>query len=345
MPIAPKGTWYRTHRVGVAAETLRDVVRCVDRWVVVGENGSSPLILTVEDSVVTDVEPAFTTRSAGGSDVLWGIDYLIAQNLAVAVGDNGVVEESTDRGQTWSSSNLAGSPQLYAVVANPDLATSRFIAVGVDEIWGNSISTGWSQRWSGSQTWRSVAYRFGAGFVAVGDGGFAAHSPTGAAASWTAPYSMAISDLKCVAANQTYFLATDNSNFVYRSSTGLNGSWTILANLDGLGQAIFPLDSTLEWAATSITDFSAISNDDGATWTENDQARIVEPVVAGYHINDVILGAGANGTVFFSEDQNQETYVAPEQEIQTPEASFLANADMSGDAVRRLVTQFRSGRG
>jgi hypothetical protein len=87
---------------------------------------------------------------------------------------------------------------------------------------------------------------------------------------------------------------------------------------------------------------SWFSGNNGLTWAENGHQLSDQPNGAdGGAVT--LAAAGNNGGVYVSYDQEQEDHTpvaAP-----TVPAAYGENDDMSGDAVRRLVTQFRSGRG
>ena len=342
MAIAQKGAWWREQRTKVGTQALRGVVNAGVRWVAVGDDSGAPLILTVETADAQDLAPAFTARSAAGTDVLNGVAYVAVGVRVAAVGDNGRIEESSNQGQTWTGQNVAGSPDFNDITSNSGDATSRFIAAGVDEIWGQDNLGSWTQRWSGSQTWRSVAYRAGAGYFAAGDGGFGSHSPSGAVGTWTAPFSMSAATVNKVRANNNLFLAA-SGNLIWKSVTGLSGSWSIASALSGTIQTVFPLATTGFWAAFDTGFGCWLSSDDGSTWVE--VPDVPGQILDGFDQNATAYAVGSGGAALVSFGQAQDDYVDPGVETQTVGPAFSPNADMAGDAVRRLVTQFRSGRG
>ena len=174
-----KGTWWRTQRLTTAAQVLRRLASATDRWVIVGEDSGSPLILTVETADFNDASPTFTARTPNGSDPLWDVAYIGTEDRVNAVGDNGRVEFSLDKGQTWSSLALPGGEDLRGIVGVSGDANSRFVAVGDGRVYGQNSSGVWSARWSGASSWLSVAHRATAGWVAVGTTGDGLYSADG----------------------------------------------------------------------------------------------------------------------------------------------------------------------
>lgn len=345
MATLEKGSWWRVSAVGAAADIYRATVIAPTRTIFVGENSGTPLIQTVDTADLALLAPTYTPRAPNGTDRLFGVAHISAENIVAAVGGNGRIEESTDQGLNWTSQTVALNPFLYDVVGVTGDATSRFVAVGVNKIWGQDNTGTWTERWTGSQQYFGVAWRSGAGWVAVGSSGNAAHSPTGAAASWTAPYSVHTVSLNKVRANTSYFLAVSSDGKVFRSTTGLAASWTDVSPVGGGNfVALAPMAADNDWALLDGVGDGFITDDNGATWTANRFATAYFPQgMANTGAN--VVASGNNGSAFVSFAQTQEDYVAPVQEIQAPEAAFIANADMAGDSVRRLVTQFRSGRG
>jgi hypothetical protein len=344
MAIVQKGTWWREHRTGAGGETLRGVVRAGSRWVFVGDTSLAPLIVTLDATVEEDNLPPFVTRTPAGSDFLRDVGYVATGATLAACGDNGVVESSTDQGATWSSLNVAGSPHLYGIVAKSGDALSRFVAVGVNEIWGQDNTATWTQRWSGSQTWRSVGVRVGHRWVAVGDNGWASESSTGGVGTWSAPFNFGIGNLIKCETNANYFLALSHLGYLYRSTTGVSGSWTQIHNFSETMAALVPVLTTGAWVAFSAGTKVFYSADDGDTWTRND-GDVTQGVLDAYNISGgPAIGCGYIGSaqVSYGQVQSDPPDLTPQPE--TPPA-FSANDDMAGDAVRRIISQFRSGRG
>lgn len=340
-----KGSWWRVSYAGLSTTQLRACVIAPTRTVFVGVDGSAPWIQTVNTADLGDLAPTHTVRTAAGTDQFFGVDHIATEDIVAAVGNNGRIEESTDQGLNWTGINVTGNPLLYDVVGVTGDAASRFIAVGVNKIWGQDNVPAWTERWTGSQQWFGVAHRVGAGWVAVGNGGFASHSPTGAAASWTAPYSVHTVSLNKVRANASYFLAISSDGKIFRSTTGLSASWTDIS-FDGPGNllAIAPMALDNSWAILDSVGNGWTTADNGDNWTANPVATVYPPQgIANTGTNAV--GCGTFGAAFVSFEQTQEDYVAPDIELQAPPLAFAENDDMAGDAVRRLVTQLRSGRG
>lgn len=338
-----KGTWFRraTYQAG---NTLHGVTSVGPRWVAVGESSGAPLIMTVETADLDQLAPTFTTRTPAGTDPLRDVDYISAEDRCVACGLNGRIEYSQDKGLTWSTLVLTGTPNMAAIVGVTGDALSRFIVAGTGSIWGQNNSAVWSARYSGARDWVDVAHRTGAGWVVVASDGYASQSATGGAGTFAGAYQLSAYPLHSVAANASYFVAVDNFGWVYRSTTGLSGSWTktITRDFNPL-VSVQPMASDNDWALVDIGKNIWWSDDNGATWAETGFA-VTDAVERMANGSTYALAVGADETVHVSTDATQDDYVtsvvAP-----TPPLAFGANADMAGDAVRRLVTQFRSGGG
>lgn len=340
MAIAARGEWWRLHRNDVGGQVLRGITNAATRWVLVGEVSGSPLIVTTETTDEQTNLPTFTSRTPGGTDPLNDVTYISSPPLVAACGDNGVIESSSDQGQNWTDITLSGTPDLYGITGFSGDATSRFITVGVNEIWGQNSGVTWSRRWSGSQTYRSVAHREVQGFVAVGDNGFAAHSPTGASGTWTAPYSMGIGHFLKIATNNSYFMAISDSGYLYRSTTGLSASWTLVRNFGTTMASIVPILTIGSWVAFSQGFDAWITTDDGDTWTQI-TPDLVREVTDAHSQGTRAMTCGPDGVALITYNDSQEDFVSTAVEPAPPPA-FSPNDDMAGDAVRRLVTQFRS---
>lgn len=217
---------------------------------------------------------------------------------------------------------------------------TRFVAVGTNVIFGQSQTSNWTTRWTGSASWSSVAYRAGAGWVVVSFTGSATQSPTALNGSFITPYSITGNVLWKVRANDSYFIAVGTNGSIFRSATGLSGSWTdfSLAAAPTL-KAITPLAADTYWVASDTDGRSWYSSDNGATWTIN------EPITRDF--NDLIyaapyaLACGDYGSIYLTYEQNQADFITTAT-TPAPPPAFSANADMTNDAVRRLIGQFRS---
>ncbi len=154
---------------------------------------------------------------------------------------------------------------------------------------------------------------------------------------------MAAGTVRKVRANSNYFIAVGDDGLVWRSATGLSGSFNNVAGFGTAMRAVVPLAATGLWAAFDSGFGCWFSSDDGDNWTPIPD--VAAQVLDGFDSFDTALACGGDGRVLVSYAQTQVDYVAPESDAQEPGVAFNANADMAGDAVRRLITQFRSGRG
>jgi hypothetical protein len=339
MATAPIGTWWRTSKLTPANEVLRGVTAANTRWVFVGYDSGSPRIYTVQSNDFDNVAPTFTARTPNGSDPLYSVDWIATEDIACAVGDNGRIEISFNKGDSWSSLVLGGGKDMRDVVGLSGSATANMVAVGDGVISARSSGGGWTSRWTGVRFWRSVAYRSGVGWVAVGDGGYATQSPTADVSTFVTPYQAGLQTLYGVGGNASYYIAVGTEGKAYRSATGLSGSWTGFEVENGKTiYAIVPLTSDNNWAAIAVTGESYTSSDNGQTWTKN-AYQIADSVYAMDAGPNRAGAVGANGGIYYSAAQTQEDPTA----ITPPavEPAFGANSDMDGDAVRRLVGQFR----
>lgn len=340
MATAKLGTYWRTSKLEPSNEFLRGVASASTQWVFVGYQNVLPKIYTIGSSAFDTTPGVFTSRTPNGSDPLHAVDWIASEDLVFACGNNGRLEYSSDKGATWASFTVTDNPNLYGIVGVSGDANSNFIAVGVDAIWGRFSNGTWSRRWSLSQVFRDVAYLAGAGFVAVGDGGVVGQSPTGLIATWNGPYPLASTTLNTVAANNEIFMTGDSDGNVYRSETGLSGGWVQKSLVPGTAiNAITSVPGTTRWAAISADGDIFTTEDNGVNWTQADYqiADQVRYAFAG------ALRAGAvgdNGAIYTSNESVQADHVPVEPE--PVESAFAANDDMAGDAVRRLLSQFRS---
>lgn len=339
MATAPRATWWRTSKLGPANEVLRGVALANDQWIFVGYDSGSPRIYTIPSASFGDVPASYTARTPNGTDPLYGVDYASAEDIACAVGDNGRIETTLNRGASWVSLSVSGSPDLRDVVAVTGSTTALMVAVGDSAIWGRDNTGVWTGRWGLSQYWYSVAYRSGVGWVTVGANGNGSHSATAANGSWLAPYSIDTSILHVVRGNSSYYIAGGTGGKIFRSTTGLSASWTRhqLDTSSDIG-AITPLAADNVWALLTYTGEIFYSVNNGMTWTKQDY--VISGDVWSMDVGNNMGGAvGDYGAIYYSDNQVQEDHIpvaAP-----TPPPAFTENDDMAGDAVARLSTQFR----
>lgn len=341
-----KGTWWRRHRDAGATQVLRSSAIASTRTIFVGQDSTSPLIVTVDTADLGELAPTYTARTANGSDQLYGVAHIATENETVAVGNNGRVEDSQDQGLNWSSQVLSLSPPLFDVVGVSGDA-SRFVVAAFNAIWTQNQSAVWTRTWQGGQRWDSITHLPGVGWVAVGQNGYATHSPTALNGTFIAPYQITTTTLAKVRASASMYMAVGQGGKVFTSTTGLPGSWTDRSiNVDANLNAVAWLGGNNWIVIWGTLNRAWYTDDNGASWTEIDTAF-------QYGISGVDGGAsyalacGGRANTFVSFDQVQSDYVEPDDITGQGEVgpAFNPNNDMAGDAVRRLVTQFRSGRG
>lgn len=336
------GTWWRLSRSGAGVETLRAAHTLGTQWAFVGSDAGAPLVYTVASDDLDLVSPTYTKRTPAGTDDLYGVGYASAENLTVAVGSNATVEESTNKGASWSQQNLAGNDLLLSVVGVTGSATALMVASGVDVIWGRDNAGVWTTRWTGSQIFNEIAYMSGQGWVAVGGNGKGTHSATAANGSFAAPFNItqAGANLNSLASNSTYFVAVGNDGNAYRSLTGQNLSWSRFGIDPGTAFiAVIPTANNNKWAAITTAGAVWTSSDNGQTWTLQ-STNALTGVQGGHGATNRSALVGTSSRVWVSNNQEQADHVPVA--TPAPPLAFSENDDMAGDAVRRLSTQFRS---
>lgn len=349
MVTVAKGTWWRQSFDGASFQVLRIGALTPARAVFVGEeNGpmGTPLIMTIDTADLAEVAPLVTTRTANGVDALYGVAYISAEDIVCAVGNNGRVETSVDQGLNWNSQILSLAPPLWDIVGVSG-DQSRFVVPGFNSIWVQNQSAIWSKNWTGSRQWYGVAHRPGAGWVVVGQSGWVTQSPTALNGSFIAQYQIDTNTLNKVRANATHYMAIGQNGKIFTSTTGLPGSWTEsnvgeVANLFGVA----PMSATDKWAVIDDLGYTWYSDDNGATWTKNPTRSLQYNASGLVDTGTYAFATGNRANIHVSFDQFQADYVAPDQTDQTDAGpAYNGNTDMAGDAIRRLATQFRSGRG
>lgn len=344
-----KGTWWRQVRRSIATESFNAVASVSDRWVLVGTTGgAAPLIIWCLKSQMLGPVPIFYTGSAIGSVPLNDVDYLSNESIAFAVGDSGRMYESSDLGANWTNYALSPANDIDGVVCVAADPNSNVIAVGNGAIWGRDTLKTFTTRWTGSQQWKSVAYRPGAGWVVVGNSGWVTQSPSGINGTFIAPYQITAQNFKRIRSNSTHFIAVGSFGDVWRSATGLPASWTKLdlgtSGVFFIGTALGYSDQT--WVAATYDGEFWYTSNNGDSWTKGDFV-FPDAVRNCDAVFESALMVGDYGTAYVSYTDDQADYVEPDDITGQGEVgpAFNPNNDMAGDAVRRLVTQFRSGRG
>lgn len=343
MAIAQKGTWWRTSRGGAATEALVAAVIGPNRTIFVGQDAGSPRIYTAPTAQMKDDAPTYTQRTPAGSAPLFGVDYAADIDEAVAVGDSGTIETSVNQGLDWTSQTVSLSPPLYDVVAASG-AAARFAVAAFNSIWVRDAGGVWTKNWSGGQAWYGVTRKGIGGWVVVGQNGYATQSATALSGSFIAKYQITTTTLNRVRANGFWFMAVGQQGKVFRSVTGVSGSWadvSIPESADLL--TLSPLDSANRWVVFDSLGYSWYTPDNGSNWAKKPTPTAYPAGVLDNGADFAVAG-GSVGSVYVSYDQAQEDFISTAA-AETPPPAFNANDDMAGDAVRRLVTQFRSGRG
>ena len=343
-----KGTWWRQIRRTVATEIFNAVASASDWWVLVGQDGSgNPIAWRILKSSATGY-PIFYSGQPTGSVPLNDVDFLSNESIVFAVGDTGRIYESSNLGQSWTNYGLSPANDIDGVVCVAADPNSNVIAVGNGAIWGRDTLKTFTTRWTGSQQWKSVAYRPGAGWVVVGNSGWVTQSPSGINGTFIAPYQITTQNFKRIRTNDTYFMAVGSFGDVWRSPTGLPGSWLKLdlgtSDVFFVGTALYY--ATAGWVAATYDGEFWYTSNNGDSWTKGDFV-FPDAVRNCDAVFESALMVGDYGTAYVSFDDSQTDYVEPDDITGQGEVgpAFSENNDMAGDAVRRLVTQFRSGRG
>lgn len=342
-----KGTWYRQLFEGASTDSYKAAAIASTRTIFVGQTFGGPIIGTIDTADLAEAAPVHTVRSANGSDQLYGCAHIATENVTVAVGNNGRIENSVDQGLNWTSQVVSLSPVLWDVVGVSG-DQSRFVAAAFNSIWVQNQSAVWSRNWQATQAWYGVAHLSGVGWVLVGANGYATHSPTALNGTFITPYQITTTHLNKIRANATHYMAVGNLGKVFTSTTGLSGSWTETNTGDtSTLVAVAPLASANKWAAADIFGYTYYTDDNGATWTKLATQISEYGTAALANGGTYALALGKPATIFVSYDQEQADYVEPSDVISPTEVgpAFSANDDMAGDGIRRLITQFRSGRG
>lgn len=342
-----KGTWYRQLFEGASTDSYKAAAIASTRTIFVGQTFGGPIIGTIDTADLAEAVPTHTVRSANGSDQLYGCAHIATENVTVAVGNNGRIENSVDQGLNWTSQVVSLSPTLWDVVGVSG-DQSRFVAAAWNSIWVQNQSAVWSRNWQATQAWYGVAHLSAVGWVLVGANGYATHSPTALNGTFITPYQITTTHLNKIRANATHYMAVGNLGKVFTSTTGLSGSWTETSTGDTATLvAVAPLASANKWAAADIFGYTYYTDDNGATWAKMAIQISEYGTAALANGGTYALALGKPATIFVSYDQDQADYVEPSDVISPTEVgpAFSENDDMAGDGIRRLITQFRSGRG
>ncbi len=188
--------------------TWRDMVRCGDHLIVVGDGGK---VATSVDGILWSEQ---TSNSPGAADLL-GVTYNSAGPLVVAVGDTGTIITSPD-GYTWTDRTDGGmTKDLTGVAWNGTV----YIAVGADgKIQSSTNGTSWTDRTPAGETKLfNGVYSTTTLAIAVGDDGMIYSSTNGT--SWTSRVSGTAEDLNAITLSGGRWLAAGDAGIV-KSSTG-----------------------------------------------------------------------------------------------------------------------------
>lgn len=333
MAVVTLGEAWRRQRVGSEVFHGAAYLSGSDRWVICGGT-SGPVMLTAEGSEVFGESPVFTSRSVATAEIFRAAAASPTQVLAVT--EIGEAEISAD-GISWSNEVVDGVTTLLAVGYGPVTPTFGFVAVGVSAIFTRNIFTTWTQTDSQATTWTGVAYASSGGWVAVDINGDISTSAFGA--SWTAAASISPRPLNAIAASGTTYMAVGDFGTAFFSADA--SVWTSRPIGDGQSaQAVVSLGGQ-RWAASTAQGRFYVTEDDGATWVQVslDWGTSINAMGVGAPVS--ALSAGVNGSAFVSvqETQIDAVPVAPP----VPGPALADNPAMVQDAVRRLVSQFRSG--
>lgn len=342
MALLKKGTWWRLAYTGPLADNWAGVAVAAQRTILVGENVPNSLLSFIPGANLEDIPVPLFPISQSWGDGLTSIAYIptLGVDEMVLVGENGRYSWSVNQGANWNTAAFAGNPDMRDIAGVSGQPT-QFVAVASNVVWGRDSLGTWSTRWTGTRPWGGVAYRAGAGWVVVGTDGYAMHSPSGLNGTFGTPYVVTTGAMGRVRANDSYFIATDTSAGIWRSSTGLSGSWT---DISLGGSHVFlvamPMAADNEWVVFDYTGQWWYTSDNGDNWTLGDLALDFGVIAVGVDATYAVC-ATLNGKIYVSYDLEQEDHTPVD--APAPDAAFGANDDMAGDAVRRLVTQFRSG--
>lgn len=189
--------------------TWRDMVRCGDHLIVVGDSGK---VATSVDGILWSEQ---TSNSPGAADLL-GVTYNSAGPLVVAVGDTGTIITSPD-GYTWTDRTDGGmTKNLTGVAWNGTV----YIAVGADgKIQSSTNGTSWTDRTPAGETKLfNGVYSTTTLAIAVGDDGMIYSSTNGT--SWTSRTSGTSVDLNSVTKSGNRWLTAGDSGIVRSSTDG-----------------------------------------------------------------------------------------------------------------------------
>jgi len=231
--------------------TWRDMARCADRLVAVGDGGYAA---TSGDGIVWTQQ---TSNSPANAD-LNGIIYNSAGPLLVAVGDAGAIVTSPD-GVTWTDRSDAGmTKNLFGVAWNGTV----YIAVGADgKIQSSTDGISWTDRTPGGETEQfNGVYSTTSLAVSIGNGGMIYTSTNGT--SWTERTSGTAVNLTAITLSGNRWMAAGASGVVRSSTDGI--TWSAVTTnatsdfttivYDGLTYTYASYDRTMVRIPPAITD-------------------------------------------------------------------------------------------
>jgi hypothetical protein len=197
-----------------------------------GNNGQ----LVLSTNAGTSWSP--TSSGFGTANIYAGT---IAGAYVSLVGQNGNTSYATKSGPTitaFTAQSTGSSQDLYSVT----YGLTQTVAVGAAGQICNAITpAAWNVQTIGSNTWRSVSYRLGIGFIAVGDNGAVTTSTNGIA--WTAVQYLGSTSLKMIysAELNKFIIYGSNNVWLYNGSvftdTHLSNVWPVTSTIQSVSMS------------------------------------------------------------------------------------------------------------